>query len=73
MIRSFRVWRDADVGCWRWECTWCFPPARGARFGSDAHARIIRTSMPNHFEHRAGHHRWAGTNRRADGVIARRA
>jgi hypothetical protein len=67
--RSFRIWWDDNVRCWRWECTHCFPPARGGRFGPHAYDRIIRTSMPGHFRHRAQHHRWMAHNRDDRGRI----
>lgn len=57
---AFRVFPDFTFGveCWRWECSLCWPPARGARYGPDAYRRVLHTSMPSHFDHRRSHHDW---------------
>lgn len=60
--RRFTIYKDRETRCWRWQCTYCWPPARGARFGRDAFARIVATSMPHHFRCRAGHHEWFERN-----------
>lgn len=57
LVCRFRVWRAAQWH-WKWECSFCYPPATGQRFGPLAWALIISRSMPRHFEHRHCHHQW---------------
>lgn len=53
----FRVWR-AGQWHWKWECSYCWPPATGQRFGPLAWALIVSVSGPKHFQHRQCHHNW---------------
>jgi hypothetical protein len=55
--RRFRIYYDAPTCSWRWECTMCWPPARGARFGKDAWEKIIRLSLKHHMDARWNHHK----------------
>jgi hypothetical protein len=59
--RCFRIYRYPHYGpyeVWHWECTLCQPPAKGARYGPGAWARIVAISLPHHFRARRCHHQW---------------
>ena len=56
MRQSFRIYRHPQTQSWRWECSLCWPPARGARFGPDAWLKILRISLPHHMRVRDCHH-----------------
>jgi hypothetical protein len=62
VLRKFRVWRDPEAGCWRWECTMCHPPSYGCRTTDDAWSRIVTTSLRHHFRVRCCHHKWVLSN-----------
>lgn len=69
MRRAFRIRRVppyAGLPFWRWECTLCHPPTRGARYGADALDRIVRISMPRHFRVREYHHKYVLATRGQD-------
>jgi hypothetical protein len=61
-LGRFRIWHDRDLDLWRWECTYCWPPAHGHRGGPGAWRRIVTESIPRHFRVRGGHHRWVARN-----------
>lgn len=59
--RRFRVWKSRRAAGrtpaqWRWECTLCVPPSRGARNGDGAWGKIISVSLPHHMRVRYSHH-----------------
>lgn len=64
MRQAFRVRWAPHLRAWTWECTLCWPPARGARFGPDAWNKIIGVSLPHHMRCRGQHHEWVIRNRK---------
>lgn len=64
---KFRIFHVPDrpnrSAMWVWECTFCDPPARGARKGTyDSWRNLIWGGIRHHFRVRNGHH----------GVVARK-
>lgn len=57
--QAFRIRWSPGLQGWTWECTFCWPPARGARFGPCAWDKIVRISLPRHMRCRSMHHQWA--------------
>jgi hypothetical protein len=64
--RSFRIWRCRGTSLifWQWECGFCHPPARGGRYGSEGHQRILDISLPHHMRVRHQHHQWVAAHAR---------
>jgi hypothetical protein len=56
---AFRIRWSPGLRAWTWECTLCWPPARGARSGPGAWGKVVRISLRGHMRRRSVHHQRA--------------